>query len=69
MYYNSHLLWFVWILLQLMVMTPAILKDALAHSYLSLSTIKLLIFDECHNARGKHDYVQIMTVCNVSTPF
>ncbi|GJW75818.1 endoribonuclease Dicer homolog 2 [Tanacetum coccineum] len=46
---------------QLMVMTPAILKDALKHSFLSLSTIKLLIFDECHNARGKHDYVQIMT--------
>ncbi|GJX71797.1 endoribonuclease Dicer homolog 2 [Tanacetum coccineum] len=45
---------------QLMVMTPAILKDALKHSFLSLSTIKLLIFDECHNARGKHDYVQIM---------
>ncbi|GKC11936.1 endoribonuclease Dicer homolog 2, partial [Tanacetum coccineum] len=45
----------------LMVMTPAILKDALKHSFLSLSTIKLLIFDECHNARGKHDYVQIMT--------
>ncbi|GKA74078.1 endoribonuclease Dicer homolog 2-like protein [Tanacetum coccineum] len=28
---------------QLMVMTPAILKDALKHSFLSLSTIKLLI--------------------------
>ncbi|PWA72681.1 dicer-like 2 [Artemisia annua] len=49
---------------QLLVMTPAILKDALAHSYLSLSQIKLLIFDECHNARGKHDYVQIMMEYN-----
>ncbi|XP_071711343.1 endoribonuclease Dicer homolog 2-like [Rutidosis leptorrhynchoides] len=45
---------------QLMVMTPAILFDALTHKFLSMDAIKLLIFDECHNAKKRHAYAQIM---------
>ncbi|KAK3016706.1 hypothetical protein RJ639_005644, partial [Escallonia herrerae] len=47
---------------EVLVMTPAILLGALRHSFLKLDMIKVLIFDECHNARGKHPYACIMTV-------
>lgn len=43
-------------------MTPMILLDALRHSFLRLDMIKVLIFDECHNARGRYPYACIMTV-------
>ncbi|KAI3880460.1 hypothetical protein MKX03_031011 [Papaver bracteatum] len=46
---------------ELLVMTHQILLDALRHSFLKLDMIKLLIFDECHHARGKHAYACIMT--------
>nr|XP_043618423.1 endoribonuclease Dicer homolog 2-like [Erigeron canadensis] len=46
---------------QLMVMTPAILLDALRHRFLCIDNIKLLIFDECHNAKKRHPYALIMT--------
>ncbi|KAK3023834.1 hypothetical protein RJ639_044551, partial [Escallonia herrerae] len=46
---------------EVLVMTPAILLGALRHSFLKLDMIKVLIFDECHNARGKHPYACIMT--------
>nr|XP_027087442.1 endoribonuclease Dicer homolog 2 isoform X4 [Coffea arabica] len=46
---------------EVLVMTPAILLSALRHGFLKLDLIKVLIFDECHNARGKHPYACIMT--------
>ncbi|KAK3028008.1 LOW QUALITY PROTEIN: hypothetical protein RJ639_040007, partial [Escallonia herrerae] len=46
---------------EVLVMTPAILLGALRHNFLKLDMIKVLIFDECHNARGKHPYACIMT--------
>ncbi|CAI9090837.1 OLC1v1025698C1 [Oldenlandia corymbosa var. corymbosa] len=45
---------------EVLVMTPAILLSALRHGFLKLDIIKVLIFDECHNARGKHPYACIM---------
>ncbi|KAL2526233.1 Endoribonuclease Dicer2 [Abeliophyllum distichum] len=45
---------------EVLVMTPAILLAALRHKFFSLDQIKVLIFDECHNARGKHPYAGIM---------
>ncbi|XP_052184122.1 endoribonuclease Dicer homolog 2-like isoform X2 [Diospyros lotus] len=46
---------------EVLVMTPMILLNALRHRFLSLDMIKVLIFDECHNARGRHPYTCIMT--------
>ncbi|KAJ4968818.1 hypothetical protein NE237_015519 [Protea cynaroides] len=46
---------------ELFVMTPQILLDALRHNFFKLEIIKLLIFDECHNARGRSPYACIMT--------
>ncbi|KAK9075164.1 hypothetical protein SSX86_003484 [Deinandra increscens subsp. villosa] len=45
---------------QLLVMTPDILRNALRHRFLTLDVIKVLIFDECHNARKNHSYAIIM---------
>ncbi|NP_001316343.1 endoribonuclease Dicer 2d isoform X3 [Solanum lycopersicum] len=45
---------------EVLVMTPAILHAALRHSFLQMGMIKVIIFDECHNARGKHPYASIM---------
>ena len=47
---------------QVLVMTPQILLDGLRHSFFRLDFIKVLIFDECHHARGKHAYACILTV-------
>ncbi|KAF1002409.1 endoribonuclease Dicer homolog 2-like isoform X2 [Apium graveolens] len=46
---------------EVLVMTPQILLNALRHSFIKLETIKILIFDECHHARGRHPYACIMT--------
>ena len=48
-------------------MTPAILLSALRHSFLSLNMIKVLIFDECHHARGNHAYACILKVSIIYT--
>ncbi|KAG5574723.1 hypothetical protein H5410_054857 [Solanum commersonii] len=45
---------------EVLVMIPAILHAALRHSFLQMDMIKVIIFDECHNARGKHPYASIM---------
>ncbi|KAF8089861.1 hypothetical protein N665_0495s0010 [Sinapis alba] len=45
---------------EVLVMTPAILLNALRHSFLTLNMIKVLIFDECHHARGNHAYACIL---------
>ncbi|KAK1360688.1 hypothetical protein POM88_045162 [Heracleum sosnowskyi] len=46
---------------QVLVMTPQILLNALRHSFVKLETIKIILFDECHHARGRHPYACIMT--------
>ncbi|KAG8390726.1 hypothetical protein BUALT_Bualt01G0113400 [Buddleja alternifolia] len=46
---------------EVLVMTPQILLDALRRRYFKIEEIKVLIFDECHNARGKDPYASIMT--------
>ncbi|XP_074323275.1 endoribonuclease Dicer homolog 2-like [Apium graveolens] len=46
---------------EVLVMTPQILLNALRHSFIKLETIRVLIFDECHHARGRHPYACIMT--------
>ncbi|KAL8507745.1 hypothetical protein ACS0TY_018332 [Phlomoides rotata] len=45
---------------EVLVMTPQILLDALRHTFITLDQIKVLIFDECHHAKGKHQYACIM---------
>ncbi|XP_058102614.1 endoribonuclease Dicer homolog 2 [Magnolia sinica] len=46
---------------EVFVMTPQILLDNLRHSVFKLDRIKVLIFDECHHARGRSPYACIMT--------
>ncbi|GAA0158861.1 hypothetical protein LIER_15782 [Lithospermum erythrorhizon] len=46
---------------EVLVMTPIILLNALRHRFLNLDDIKVMIYDECHNARGKHPYARLMT--------
>uniref|UniRef100_A0A0D3FKT3 Uncharacterized protein n=1 Tax=Oryza barthii TaxID=65489 RepID=A0A0D3FKT3_9ORYZ len=44
---------------EVLVMTPQILLDNLRHSFFRLQDIALLIFDECHHARGNTPYACI----------
>ncbi|OMO99607.1 hypothetical protein CCACVL1_03710 [Corchorus capsularis] len=46
---------------EVLVMTPQILLNCLRHSFFKINLIQVLIFDECHHARGKHPYASIMT--------
>ncbi|KAK9494381.1 hypothetical protein V1508DRAFT_367147 [Lipomyces doorenjongii] len=43
------------------VMTADILYNCLTFGYLSLNEVCLLIFDECHHAKGGHVFLRIMT--------
>lgn len=43
-----------------LVMTAQIFLDLLLHSYILLSQVNLLIFDECHHAKKNDPYRQIM---------
>ncbi|KAG9447410.1 hypothetical protein H6P81_013538 [Aristolochia fimbriata] len=45
---------------EVFVMTPAILLRNLQHSFFKLEMINLLIFDECHHAKGNAPYACIM---------
>ncbi|XP_011623569.2 endoribonuclease Dicer homolog 2 isoform X1 [Amborella trichopoda] len=45
---------------EVLVMTAQILLDNLRHCFFKLEMIKLLIFDECHHAKGRSPYACIM---------
>ncbi|GIZ41243.1 hypothetical protein CKM354_000455600 [Cercospora kikuchii] len=45
---------------KVIVCTAEILNQALAHSYLKMSQINLLIFDEAHHTKKNHSYARII---------
>lgn len=55
--------------LQVFVMTPEILYQNLHHRFMTMESIELLIFDECHHARKHHRYACIMQVCFVFSSY
>uniref|UniRef100_A0A8C3QIT6 ribonuclease III n=1 Tax=Cyanoderma ruficeps TaxID=181631 RepID=A0A8C3QIT6_9PASS len=48
---------------QVLVMTCHVALTVLRNEYLSLSSINLLVFDECHLAIQDHPYSEIMKIC------
>lgn len=45
---------------RIVVCTPAVLDQALAHSYLAMVDISLLIFDEAHHTKKDHPYSRLI---------
>ncbi|GAB2276326.1 Endoribonuclease Dicer 3a [Dionaea muscipula] len=45
---------------QVLVITPQIVLDALRNAFMTMETVCLMIFDECHRATGNHNYARIM---------
>ncbi|CAI7782858.1 unnamed protein product [Closterium sp. NIES-54] len=45
---------------EVLVMTPQVLVNLLQHAFLCLSSVDLLIFDECHHTAKDHAYATIM---------
>ena len=45
---------------KIVVCTPAVLDQALAHSYITIEEISLLIFDEAHHTKKDHPYSRII---------
>lgn len=46
---------------QVIVSTPVIFLTLLRHAVITMDSIDLLIFDECHHCNGNHPYSYIMT--------
>ena len=44
----------------LLICTPAVLHKSLGHSFISMSGINLIIFDEAHHADKNHPYARII---------
>ncbi|PIA15394.1 P-loop containing nucleoside triphosphate hydrolase protein, partial [Coemansia reversa NRRL 1564] len=49
-----------WNSVSVLVMTHQVLLNALRSGHARISDIDLLVFDECHHARGNHPYALIM---------
>jgi endoribonuclease Dicer len=53
---------------QVLAMSPAILVEMFNHSFISVSSIKMIVFDECHHTTGKHPYTQVLDKIRQTVP-
>lgn len=47
---------------QVLVATCQIVLDVIRHGYVSLHELNIIVMDECHNATGKHQMSQLMSM-------